>query len=172
MVTKHRPFPDTTSARMIISLLVVVAVSASSATRAQEGFQFAGLSLHTTIQEAQRRYPRSQVSGRHVYVSDADSHDHIHGIDLPDMTSSSRLTVFFEQTTAKGNAYPLCEAVATPLRARFGAPANVQEFDEERSRNRRLRWRNAREEMSLLCFRQGRQPFSAAELTITARTAY
>jgi hypothetical protein len=171
MVTHHQPLPDTPSARAIISLLVILGGLPSSVTTAQEGFQFAGLSLRTTIQEAQRRYPRSQVSGRHVYVSDAESHDHIHAIDLPDMTSNPRLTVFFEQTTAKGNAYPSCDALATPLRVRFGAPANIQEFDEERSRNRRLRWRNAREEMSLLCFRQGRQPFSAAELTITVRTA-
>ena len=44
----------------------------------------------------------------------------------------------------------------------------MQEFDEERSRNRRLIWRRGEEELSLLCFRMGRQALLAAELTITS----
>jgi hypothetical protein len=50
----------------------------------------------------------------------------------------------------------------------YGEPAGVQEFNEERSRNRRLIWRRSEEELSLLCVRMGRQPFFAADLTITS----
>lgn len=155
--------------RILVSLLLVVGTVSPIAQSAEENFQFAGLSLGTTIQEARTRYPRSEFSGRHVYVSDAESHDDVHAIDLPDTTPNRRLRLFFERTTAKGNSYPACDKVLATLRARYGAPATVQEFDEERSRNRRLIWRKVTEEMSLLCFRQQGQAFSAAELTIGNR---
>lgn len=148
---------------------MVVGSVSPRAQSADEHFQFGGLSLGTTIQEARTRYPRSEFLGRHIYVSDAESHDDVHAIDLADTTLNRRLTLFFERTTAKGNSYPSCDKVLATLRARYGPPATVQEFDEERSRNRRSIWRKGTEEMSLLCFRQQGRGFSTAELTISNR---
>jgi len=132
-----------------------------------ENFAFAGLSPRTTVQEAQKRYSRSLFTGRHVYVSEADSHDHIYGIDLPG-SGEPRVRIFFEYRRRDHNEYPRCEQVATAIRRQYGKPANIQEYDEERSRNRRLIWRSGNEELSLLCFQMGRQPLFAAELTITS----
>jgi hypothetical protein len=134
-----------------------------------DGFAFAGLSLHTTLQEAEKRYPHSLISGHHVYIADADSHDQIRAIDLPDEGPNRRLRVFFERKTPRGNAYPRCDGVRRVLQEQYGESSTVQEFDEERARNRRFVWRRGDEVLSLRCFRFGRQPFSAAELTIAIR---
>jgi hypothetical protein len=132
---------------------------------AAESFAFARLSLQTTLEAAQKRYPHSSITGGHVYVSEADSHDHIYGIDLPG-TGNPRLRIFFERRGRQRHDYPRCEQIAAAIRQQYGEPAVVQEFDEERSRNRRLIWRRGDEDLSLLCFRMGRQPLYAAELTI------
>jgi hypothetical protein len=132
-----------------------------------ESLHFAGLSPRTTMQEAQKRYPRSSFTGRHVYVSEADSHDHIYGIDLPG-TGEPRVRVLFERWRRGHNDYPRCEQVAAVIKKQYGEPAVLQEFDEERSRNRRLIWRSGEDELSLLCFHMGRRPFFAMQLTITS----
>jgi hypothetical protein len=153
-------------ALLAMALLFAGAVPSS----AEQNFQFGGLSLRTTVQDAVKRYPRSEVLGQHIYVADSESHDDIHAISLPATTLNRRLVVFFERAAAGGNSYPSCDKVLRALRA-YGTPATVQEFDEERSRNRRFTWRQETEEMSLLCFRRPTSPtFLAAELTITGRT--
>ena len=134
-----------------------------------ESFAFAGLSPRTTIEAVRLRYRHSLIAGRHVYVAEADSHDHIYGIGLAqDGESSRRITIFFERRGRQRNEYPPCEQVAAAVRKHYGEPTVVQEFSEERSKNRRLTWRRGAEDLSLLCFRMGRQPLFASELTITA----
>ena len=157
---------------MRIATRVVVLFQLSTLTSvvfAADGFVFGGLSLQTTLEDAKKRYPRSTIVGRHVYVSDADAHDHVYGIDLPDGGTVRRLKVFFERSGSQGAEYPPCERLVKTIRTQYGEPSRVQEFDEERARNRRVSWVRGREELSLVCFRIGRQPFSASDLTITTR---
>jgi hypothetical protein len=52
-------------------------------TARAHGFVFAGLSRRRAVEELKTRYPRSQIVGHHVYVSDADSRDHIYGLTGP-----------------------------------------------------------------------------------------
>jgi hypothetical protein len=132
-----------------------------------ESFTFAGLSRRTDVEAAQKRYPRSTITGRHVHVSEADSHDHIYGIDLPGSGDPS-IRIYFERRERQRNEYPRCELVSALISKQYGEPGVAQEFEEERSRNRRLIWRRGAEELSLLCFRMGRQALLAAELTITS----
>jgi hypothetical protein len=132
-----------------------------------EGFAFAGLSPRTTMEAARKRYPRSSITGRHVYVSEVDSHDHIYGIDLP-RSGDPRVRISFERRGRQRHDYPRCQQVIALITKQYGEPAVVQKFDEERSRNRRLIWRRGEDNLSLLCFRMGDQPFFAAELTITS----
>jgi hypothetical protein len=64
------------------------------------------------------------------------------------------------------------DAISPPIEgcdAAYGKPSAVQEFDEERARNRRFLWRRGDEAPTFICFRFGRQPFSAAELTTAVR---
>jgi hypothetical protein len=122
-----------------------------------ESLAFAGLSPRTTLEAAQQRYPRSTIVGRHVYVSHADSHHHIYGIDLPDAAQPARIRLFFERAVGERREYPLCDETAAVIRKQYGEPARVQEFTEERARNRRLVWRSAGDELSLLCFRRARR---------------
>jgi hypothetical protein len=128
---------------------------------------FAGLSRQTGIEAARKRYPHSSIVGRHVYVSDADSHDHVYGIDLSDGSSSGQLRVFFERPGVQRPAYPPCEGLTAAIKKQYGEPSAVQEFAEEKAWNRRVIWRRDGESLSLNCFRMGRQPLFAGELTIT-----
>ena len=153
--------------RLGATLAVVGALTTS--TSSAEGFVYAGLSLRTTVEDARKEFPRSSFVGRHVYVADEDSHDDIHGIDLPSDGVNRRLRVFFERRGSRRNEYPRCEHIVARISAQYGEPARVQEFDEERSRNRRVSWFQGDEVLSVLCFRVGPQARSAAELTITAR---
>ena len=138
-----------------------------------EDFVFAGLSLRTTIEAAQKRYPNSSIVGRNVYVSDVDSHDHIRGIELPQLDEPApRIRVFFEQRGAKRNQYPRCEQITAIIKRAYGEPTAVQEFSEGRSRNRRLIWKRGDESLSLLCFQIGRQSRLAAEVAITSSPSH
>jgi hypothetical protein len=141
----------------------------SSAIVLAEGFVYSGLSLHTTIEDARKRYPRSSIVGRYVYVSDDDSHDHIHGIELADDGPNRRLKVSFERSRSRRPEYPRCEEVLATIKKQHGEPSTVQEFDEERARTRRFTWRRGDEALSVVCFRFGRRAFSAADLTITTQ---
>lgn len=136
---------------------------------AADPLAFAGLNLQTTIEVVQKRYPHSHLVGHHVYVDDADSHDHIYGIDVPRRSDPSpQLRIFFERTGRTRHDYPLCELVARKLRNQYGAPVTVQDTQEEQSRNRRLIWRRGEEELALVCFQIRRQPLVASELILTA----
>jgi hypothetical protein len=134
-----------------------------------DGFVFAGLSVHTTIEDARKRYLRSSIVGHYVYVSDDDSHDHIHGIELPGDGPDRRLKLFFERSRPRRPEYPRCAAMLAKIKKLYGEPSKVEEFDEEQARNRRFTWWRSDEALSLVCFRFGRQAFSAADLTITMR---
>jgi len=89
----------------------------------------------------------------------------VYGLDLPD-PAAPRLRLFFERRTAGGPAYPSCDSVLGPITAQQGKPADVQEFDEERTRNRRFVWWHPGQRMVLLCFRGDQTRLRAAELTI------
>lgn len=145
---------------LICSLLYVNAVSAQE-------FEFAGLSLKTTRAEAAKRYPTSEITARHVYVSPRDTHNDISTIELPDDRSATgRLRVFFERRTTGAPAYPSCEKILALLRPRYGEPGNVQRSSEEQSVVRRMLWRRRAEVLTLVCFSEGAQTLSAETLLI------
>lgn len=135
-------------------------------------FAFAGLSIGTTIQELKSRYPNSLMGGNYVYVSEADSHDHIYGIEIPGPNPGGRLRLSFERSrelSHDGNPqYPSCHQVLSIVQARYGTPTRVEEFAEESSWNRRLSWTKGREVLSLHCFRSRQGTLLAEALTITA----
>lgn len=133
---------------------------------AQE-FEFAGLSLKTTRGETVKRYPTSEITERHVYVSPLDSHDEISTIELPDVrTGTGRLRVFFERRTAGAPGYPSCEKILALLRPRYGEPGTVQRSSEEQSVVRRMLWRQGAEVLTLVCFSKAAGTLSAETLLI------
>lgn len=132
-------------------------------------FVFAGLSLQTTIEDARQRYPRSLTVGNYIYVSDHDSHDDIHGIELTTDGSNPRLRLFFERSHPRRPRYPRCAQVLATITTQYGEPARIQEFDVELDRTRRLTWWRGTEALSLVCFRRAGQEFLAAELIISIR---
>ena len=149
--------------------MVLIGTAAPALLGVQERFVFAGLSRRTTVEELRTRYPKSLIVGRQVYVAESDSHDHIYTIRIPEATSAGRLTVGFEKPGPRAQAYPRCDTVLGAVERQYGKPATLQEFDEERARNRRYIWLRGDETLSLLCFRIGQRPFSASELTIALR---
>lgn len=132
-------------------------------------FGFAGLSLHTTFEDARQRYPTSLRVGNYIYVSDHDSHDDIHGIELTTDASHRRLRLLFERSHPRRPRYPRCALVMATIAKQYGEPASTQDFDVERDRTRRLTWWSGTETLSLVCFRRTGAEFLAAELIISMR---
>lgn len=147
-------------------------LSLFSGNAAAEGFVFAGLGLGTTAEELKARYPRSSLTGNYMYLSEADSHDRIHGIETPGTGPEGGLRLSFERSREQSNArdprYPQCQQILSIIQERYGLPIKVREFAEEGSWNRRFIWTKAGEALSLHCFRLGRETFFAEALTITA----
>ena len=106
-----------------------------------------------------------------MYVSNADSHDHIYGIGIPGTDPAGSLRLTFERVRGEGASsrltYPPCTQVLSILKKRYGSPTKEERFSEEASRNRRLSWMKAGEVLSLHCFRMGIKDFLAEAVTIT-----
>ena len=157
---KRNCAPGAAGIALASSLLCVDAASAQE-------FEFAGLSLRTTRGEAVKRYPTSEITERHVYVSPRDIHDDISTIELPDArTGTGRLRVFFERRTAGTPGYPFCEEILALLRPRYGEPGTVQRFSEEQDVVRRMLWRRGAEVLTLVCFSKDARALSAETLII------
>ncbi len=137
-----------------------------------DGFSFAGLNRKTTLRELKTRYPNSPMVGNYVYVSRADSHDHIYGIEIPGSNPQGRLRLTFERPRDLSRdgrpQYPSCQQIFSILEASYGPPAKVEKFTEERSLNRRISWTKGDEVLWLLCFRMESGKFFAEALTVTA----
>jgi len=148
------------------AVTISLVMSISGTLWPSESLSFAGLSARTTLKAVQQRYPHSTFVGNRLYVSETDARDHIYAIELyPE--PPRRIRIVFERNHQGRQSYPRCEQIIATIRKEHGEPASVQEFREERSKNRRLTWRRGKEDLSLLCFRMGAQPLFAAELTIT-----
>ena len=136
-----------------------------------EELTFAGLSRPTTVDQLKKRYPTSSMVGNYMYVSNADSHDHIYGIEIPATDTSGRLRLAFERMTGEGATgrpmYPACAQILSILKKRYGSPTKVEQFSEEISRNRRLSWMKHGEILALHCFRISSNAFLAEAVTIT-----
>jgi hypothetical protein len=135
-----------------------------------ETFSFGDLHLRTTAEDLRHRYPASKLVGNYMYIAPSDSHDHIYGIQLPAKDGAGRLKLFFERPDVphigRERQYPRCDRLMSALRAKYGPPDTVEEYSEERARNRRLSWRRSQEVLALHCFRLHRVEFLAEALTI------
>ena len=135
------------------------------------GFALAGLSLATSHQDLENRYPHSHLLASYVYVSPADSHDHIYGVEIRGDNPNGRLRINFERpapTDGRGRPhYPSCEKIATALKKAYGAPTRVDEFTEEAAQNRRLFWTGDGEDMVLMCFRLGTRAYLTEAIMVT-----
>jgi hypothetical protein len=150
---------------VVLSVLLLCCTNAFA-----EGFQFAGLDLRTPPALLKKRYPRSSVVGNYIYVSAADSHDHIYGIQMPHGDQGRRLRLFFERPerarAQHTGRYPSCRKVLSRIAARYGGPAETVDSVEEKSLNRRFTWKKDRESLALHCFRVNTKSFLAEALTI------
>ncbi|MCI0420242.1 MAG: hypothetical protein L0387_32080 [Acidobacteria bacterium] len=155
--------------RWLVMLVLNLALFAASV--GAEELAFAGLSRRTTVEELKKRYPKSSMVGDYMYVSNADSHDHIYGIEIPGTDAAGRLRLAFERARGEGAGsrpqYPPCRQVLAVLEKSYGSPTKVEEFSEESSRNRRLSWMKHGEVLSLHCFRMDSKVFLAEAVSIT-----
>jgi hypothetical protein len=155
--------------RSIIKVFVAFAFLMWFVSALMASFNFAGLSLSTTMAELTKRYPRSMVLDTFVYLSDEDSHDDISTIGLSRNGDVRTLTITFERQHPAGRpTYPLCEKLLSLLEERYRNPANVVDAQEERARNRRFEWKTSAESLRLSCFQMARQPLYAERLTIAS----
>ena len=75
--------------RCLVILVLSLGLFLPSVTA--EELSFAGLSRRTTGDQLKKRYPTSSMVGNFMYVSNADSHDHIYGIGIPGTDPSGSL---------------------------------------------------------------------------------
>lgn len=119
-------------------------------------FSFAGLSRATTREDLRNRYRTSNLMSHYVYVSDADSHDHIHGVEIPSPGGSERLRLSFGREPGTGSPrrleYPPCDSILSRLQSTYGQPLETREYYEEAMRSRLHRWEQQGEELRLQCF--------------------
>jgi len=155
--------------RLLAPCMLTLLLLAAS-TLAYE-LEFAGLNLSTTAEELKKRYPKSSMVGNYMYLAEAESHDHIYGIEIPDGGSGGRLRLVFERrqiSNARRNPqYPSCQHVLSIIQTKYGAPGKIEEFAEEKSFNRRFSWTRKRELLALHCFSFNKKNFQAEALTIT-----
>ena len=154
--------------RLLVALTLNLSLFASSTSA--EGFGFAGLSFKTSAEELKKRYPKSSMVGNYMYLSEAESHHHIYGVEIPGGNSGGRLRLVFERSQNPGSPhqarYPSCQQVLSIIQPRYGSPGKVEEFAEESSWNRRYSWTQQGEVLALHCFRV-KESFLAETLTIT-----
>ena len=80
-------------AAWLVPLLLAVAIPGL----AQEGLSFVGVGLRSDLATVAARYPPSHRVDNYVYVAPEESHDHVHGIEVPDGGPGRRLRVTFER---------------------------------------------------------------------------
>lgn len=119
-------------------------------------FSFAGLSRATTQEDLRNRYQTSNLVSHYVYVSDADSHDHIYGIEIPSPGGSQRFRLSFGRKVEEGSRrrfdYPACDSILSRLQSAYGQPLESRESNEEAMRTRLHEWRQQGEALLLRCF--------------------
>jgi hypothetical protein len=124
--------------------------------RARAHFSFAGLSRATTQENLRNRYRTSNLVSHYVYVSDADSHDHIYGVEIPSPGGSERFRLSFGRKLGTGSPrrfeYPPCDSILSRLQSAYGKPLEAYEYHEEAMRSRLHRWEQQGEELRLQCF--------------------
>lgn len=140
--------------------LIAVGLLVASESALAGSFEFGGLSLATTLQDAARRYPNSTISSGYVRVSPKDTPGHVFGIELFDPNLGNRLRIGFG---SPDHRYPPCERIEKAIISRHGAPTEVREFREEAARNRHLTWQLQHETVHLQCFVSGGTTGSYAE---------
>ena len=138
------------------TVAVGLAIAAAAPAFAAEGFAYAGIGLSTTVDEARKRFPTSQLSGDTIYVSDQDRREQVSGIQLAAGGTPRRVRLSFERprgSAGRGQPqFPKCKVVESDLRARYGAPDEIAKHAEAtRPRADRI-WKGARETLTLVCF--------------------
>src|SRR4051812_32791436 len=165
---RYSPVPEMTAQIRVAGVFLLLVVS-TTAAGAADVFLVGGLSLNSTVEDVRRLYPHSLINDHHVEVLDQDVRENIWAIRLPRAADSHPLRMFFRRLTEHRPTYPPCGQVLASIERKYGAPANVQEFGEERAWTRRHIWPRGGEVLTLLCFRLGRGALSASEITIAPR---
>jgi len=119
-------------------------------------FSFAGLSRATTQEDLRKRYRTSNLVTQYMDVSDADSHDHIYGIEIPSPGGSQRFRLSFGREIKEGSRrrfdYPACDPILSRLQSAYGQPLESRESNEEAMRTRLHLWEQPGEDLLLQCF--------------------
>jgi hypothetical protein len=149
------------------------AIAAAAPAFAAEGFAYADIGLQTTLAEARTRFPSSKVVGDDIYVSDRDRRDHVSGIQMAGSGKPRRVRLNFERPrdpAGRGQPqFPKCKVIESDLRARYGAPDEVQKFAAEAQLRADRIWKGARETLTLVCFAGPSAELLAEAVVISGR---
>jgi len=153
----------------LVGMLLVAAAPCVAA----DGFNVAGFSRATTMDELKARFPTSSFADNYVYVSDADARDHVYGVQIPGRSPSNPLRLTFERPAERTKShrpeYPACATLESAVKRAYGAPSRVRDFMEEQSQNHELTWERDGELLTLACFRMGKGAYLAEALSIWAK---
>jgi hypothetical protein len=155
--------------RALLGLGLAAAGPADLVAGDERGFTFAGVSLRTTLAEIRQRHPRSAVAGSHVFVAPEEVRDHVWSIEVAAPGLRARLGFERPREVPPGDAgqrFPACLDVQRGLEARYGPPAEIREFWEERMRHADRVWVRDGETLTLVCFVDDRQGLLAEAVII------
>lgn len=130
----------------------------SSAEAQKTTFSFAGFRVTDQIDEVSGRYPNSKRTANYIYVSEADSRDHIYGILFDSHGDFTRVRLNFEKKSIGPDGrnrgdYPSCRSVYERFSKDHGPEMTNQRYYEEMTETHNRIWKVGREIAKLRCFR-------------------
>jgi hypothetical protein len=141
--------------RLGLTLMVAVGLPGSLARQAP-GLTFSGIGLGSDFDSVASEFPHSERGGGYIYVSPEDSRDHIYGIGISGAGDNRLVRMSFERRRERGRPeYPACAAVQSRIAGQFGRPDRSRRFSEEATERWDRVWVRGREELTLMCFRNG-----------------
>lgn len=150
-----------------------LAIAAAVPVLAAERFSYADIGLQTTLAEARKRFPNSQISGDAIQVSERDRRDQVSGIRFAGGSAPRTVRLSFERprgAAGRGQPqFPKCKLIEAELRGRYGAPDEVRKFAEESQLRADRVWKGARETLTLACFAGPSGELLAEAVVIAAR---
>ena len=159
------------------SLLLVFSVMPSMAF-AESHFEYAGIGLGNS--DLKKAFPTSLVQNEEVWISEADSRDHVYYIRRTYMKDRTEIKIVLEkpekflkkkpQTWKEGHyaRFPSCPDVLAKLERKYGKPAKEHSSWEERLKHRFRMWSIGSDNLELDCYQiDGKGKEVAAEITIS-----
>jgi hypothetical protein len=138
--------------------LALVAIGYTAmATASDAQLSYGGWTADTSLQAMTQRYPHSRATDTYIDVADSDSHDLVHYISV----GNELILLGFAHRSSQGReVFPLCDEILGRIRANYGDPDIVENFNEEAMVVYRPVWKRGTEHLAVRCFEMGNNRYA------------